>query len=85
MQNQAHGADMVAFPEPESFLLTPYITNESLLEAKSNFAVQVSIKKGPKKLSHRPVPLGRSFSWRPRALLKKQTNLKINDFRGSQG
>ena len=29
------------------FFLTPYIGNESLLDAKSNFRVQVSIKNGP--------------------------------------
>ena len=37
------------------FFWTPYITNESLLEAKSNFGVQVSIKNGPK--SYEKLPL----------------------------
>ena len=50
VQKEAHGTRIVVFLEQESFLFTPYITNESLLEAKSNFGVQVSIKSGPKKL-----------------------------------
>ena len=34
------------------FFFTPYITNESLLEAKrSNFGVQVSIKNAPKNVT----------------------------------
>ena len=37
------------------FFLTPYITNESLLEAKSNFGVQVSIKNGPKSYDKLPL------------------------------
>ena len=37
------------------FSLTPYITNESLLEAKSNFRVQVSIKSGPKSYDKLPL------------------------------
>ena len=50
VQKGAHCTRILVFLERESFLLTPYITNESLLEAKSNFGVQVSIKNGPKKL-----------------------------------
>ena len=50
VQKETHGTRIAVFLEREAFLFTPYITNESLLEAKSNFGVQVSIKSGPKKL-----------------------------------
>ena len=49
VQKEAHGTRIVVFLERESFLLTPYIANESLLEAKSNLGVHVSIKKWTKK------------------------------------
>ena len=43
VQKEAHGTRIVVFLN-ESRFLTLYITNESLLQAKSNFGVQASIK-----------------------------------------
>ena len=55
VQKEAPDMRIVVFLERGSFFLTPYITNESLLEAKSNFGVQMNIKNGPK--SYEKLPL----------------------------
>ena len=72
VQKEAHGTRIVVFLN-ESRFLTLYITNESLLQAKSNFGVQVSIKSGPKSYDKLPLTttkiIVRSFGWRVRAPL----------------
>ena len=45
--------------------MTPYIANESILEVKSNFGVQVSIKNGPKSYDKLPLTTTKivDFHW----------------------
>ena len=67
VQKEAHGTRIIIFLNEKRFL-TLYITNESLLQAKSNFGMQANIKNGPKSYDKLPLTttkiIVRSFGWR---------------------